>query len=72
MSDIPAPLVLVAEASDPVPLQWLGERARVVEAGADDPRFAGLLAQAQGLIVRTYTKVNEAFLAGAPRLKVVG
>jgi D-3-phosphoglycerate dehydrogenase len=30
------------------------------------------LASAEGLAVRTYTKVNESFLARAPRLRVVG
>jgi phosphoglycerate dehydrogenase-like enzyme len=67
-----APLVLVTETSDPVPLQWLRGRARVEEVAVDDPRFSQLLAEAQGLIVRTYTQVNEALLARARRLKVVG
>src|SRR5207248_3177850 len=65
-------LVLVTEGSDPRPLQWLRERARVVEMGAEDPGFAGLLAKAEGLLVRTYTRVDEAMLAGAPKLRVVG
>jgi len=66
------PLVLVTEPSDPTPLHWLRERARVEEVGADDPRFAELLPQAEGMAVRTYTKVNESMLARAPKLKVVG
>ena len=66
------PVVLVAEGSDPVPLQWLKEHADVRELAYDEPGFAAELALAQGLLVRTYTKVTDAFLAGAPQLKVVG
>ena len=35
-------------------------------------RQRGLLTEAQGLVVRTYTQVNEDLLAKAPHLKVVG
>jgi len=66
------PLVVVTEGSDPVPLKWLAERARVIEAPLDDPALPARLAEADGLLVRTYTKVTEAFLARCPRLKVVG
>jgi phosphoglycerate dehydrogenase-like enzyme len=66
------PLVLVTEGSDPTPLAWLRERVRVVEVGPDAPNFGELLAEAQGLVVRTYTKVNDALLDRAPRLRVVG
>jgi phosphoglycerate dehydrogenase-like enzyme len=65
-------VVLVTEGSDPVPLNWLRERVRVIEAGADDPRFAEHLASADGMVVRTYTRVDDALLDRAPRLKVVG
>jgi len=64
--------VLVAEGSDPRPLEWLRTQARVVEMRVDDPGFDAQLAVADGLSVRTYTQVNEALLAKAPRLKVVG
>src|SRR5438445_12600127 len=67
-----APLVLVTEGSDPVPLQWLKERVRVEELTVDDPHFPEKLALAEGLIVRTYTKVDAAFQARAPKLRVVG
>ncbi|HEX8323608.1 MAG TPA: NAD(P)-dependent oxidoreductase [Tepidisphaeraceae bacterium] len=66
------PIVLVAEGSDPVPLDWLKRHADVRETPYDAPDFAAELAQAEGLLVRTYTKVTAAFLAGAPKLKVVG
>ncbi|MGA2231903.1 MAG: NAD(P)-dependent oxidoreductase [Tepidisphaeraceae bacterium] len=63
--------VLVTEGSDPRPLQWLRERVKVVEIKADDPAFKSQLALADGLCVRTYTQVNEALLALAPKLRVV-
>src|SRR5436305_555450 len=66
------PLVIVTEPSDAKPLQWLRERVRMEEVSYDDPRFAAMLPEAEGLVVRTYTKVNEALLARAPKLKVVG
>lgn len=67
-----SPTILMTEGSDPVPLNWLRERANVIEAAPDSPLLARHLAVADGLLVRTYTKVTDAFLAGAPRLKVVG
>lgn len=66
------PFVIVTEGSDPGPLQWLRERARVAEIPFDNPTLDSHLAGADGLVVRTYTRVNDAFLARAPRLKVVG
>jgi phosphoglycerate dehydrogenase-like enzyme len=66
------PRVLVAEGSDPIPLAWLRERAEVLEISASDPAFATEIKSAQGLLVRTYTKVTAAFLDQAPKLKVVG
>ncbi|MEO6437058.1 MAG: NAD(P)-dependent oxidoreductase [Tepidisphaeraceae bacterium] len=66
------PLVLVTEGSDARPLEWLRRHARVVEVHYDDPGFASHLASAEGLVVRTYTKVNDAILKAAPKLKVVG
>ena len=66
------PTVLVTEGSDPRPLAWLRERVNVIEATTDDPAFDRHLASADGMLVRTYTKVNDALLARAPRLRVVG
>jgi D-3-phosphoglycerate dehydrogenase len=66
------PLILVTEGSDPVPLNWLRERAGVVEMPTDHPAFEEYLAKASGLIVRTYTRVNDELLQKAPLLKVVG
>jgi D-3-phosphoglycerate dehydrogenase len=66
------PLVLVAEGAEAEPLAWLRERASVVEAGIDDPEFADAISAAQGLLVRSYTKVDAALLEQAPALRVVG
>jgi D-3-phosphoglycerate dehydrogenase len=69
---MPNPIVLVTEGSDSAPLNWLRQRAQVIEIGSDDPAFESRLAVAEGMAVRTYTKVNEALLARAPKLRVVG
>src|SRR4051812_3838845 len=66
------PLVLVTEDSDPTPLAWLRERARIVEAGPGSAEFDAALPDAAGMVVRTYTRVNAALLARCPKLKVVG
>jgi phosphoglycerate dehydrogenase-like enzyme len=66
------PIVIVTEGSDPTPLAWLKEQVDVREVAYDDPAFPAQLAEAEGLVIRTYTKVTPAFLEGAPKLKVVG
>jgi phosphoglycerate dehydrogenase-like enzyme len=65
-------VVLVTEGSDAAPLAWLREQVRVIEISPDDPRFDENLKIADGMAVRTYTRVDDAMLARAPRLKVVG
>jgi phosphoglycerate dehydrogenase-like enzyme len=64
--------ILLTEGSDPRPLAWLRERVNVIESTLDDPSLDRHLAAADGMIVRTYTKVNDALLARAPKLRVVG
>jgi phosphoglycerate dehydrogenase-like enzyme len=66
------PLVLVTEDTDAAPLAWLKERARVVEAAPDTPEYTAALPHADGLVVRTYTRVTAALLDRAPKLRVVG
>lgn len=66
------PVVIVTEGSAPVPLQWLAERAEVLEVSPDAPGFGDALARAEAAVVRTYTRVDRQFLAAAPRLRVVG
>ncbi|MEX0775418.1 MAG: NAD(P)-dependent oxidoreductase [Phycisphaeraceae bacterium] len=67
------PQVLITETLDEVPAGWLAQRADVTwarhEQGGD---LTPHLPQAQGMIVRTYTQVNQALLDRAPLLRVVG
>jgi len=65
-------MILFTEPSDPVPLRWLKERAEVIESSEAREEFWEHLSRADGLVVRTYTKVNAAFLDLASRLRVVG
>lgn len=66
------PIVVQSEHLSPRPAAWLAERATLVVCPYDDPAFADHLSRADGLVVRTYTQVNESLLATAPKLKVVG
>ena len=65
------PLALVTEGSDARPLEWLRTRCRVIEAAPDTEAFAKHIGSADALVVRTYTKVNDALLGRAPNLRVV-
>lgn len=64
-------LVIQTEQLDEQAAMWLGERCRVVRAPSDSEEFAKLLPQADALLIRTYTNVDEAMLARAPKLRVV-
>lgn len=66
------PLILVTEDLDPTAIAWLRDRCNVVASTAADPGFPELLAQAAGLVVRTYTRVDSGLLSRAPSLRVVG
>lgn len=70
--DAPPPLVIQTEDLDAGCAEWLGERAQLVVCPQDDPAFAGHLERAEGLVVRTYTRVDDALLDAAPNLRVVG
>lgn len=72
MSAAIRPVVLITEVCHPAPLAWLKERAEVVQIASDAPGFDRELARADGLLVRTYTRVTADFLKRAPKLKVVG
>jgi D-3-phosphoglycerate dehydrogenase len=65
-----APVVVVSETLSERALEWLAARAEVRRTTPEDA--AGAVADADGLIVRTYTQVDEQLLAAAPKLKVVG
>jgi D-3-phosphoglycerate dehydrogenase len=66
------PLVIQTEELEPGPAAWLSERCELVVCPYKDAeRLDGLLPRAEGLIVRTYTKVDAGVLDKAPRLRVV-
>ncbi|MBX9735437.1 MAG: hypothetical protein K2X32_00800, partial [Phycisphaerales bacterium] len=64
-------LVIQTEHLDEEPAAWLRERCRLEVCDPSDAAFPALLAQADGLLIRTYTRVTPALLDMAPRLKVV-
>ena len=64
------PNIVVTEPLNDKTLAYLDENASVVRCDPDS--VANVIGDADGLIVRTYTTVDEALLARAPRLKVVG
>lgn len=66
------PLVIQTETLDATAQAWLAGRVRLEVCPHDDPRLRELLPDAQGLVVRTYTRVNKDLLDLAPRLRVVG
>ena len=66
------PVVLVTEGSDPAPLAWLKEQAQVMEVALSDPHLDAAMALAEGMVIRTYTRVTPGMLAKCPRLRVVG
>ncbi|MEQ9459906.1 MAG: NAD(P)-dependent oxidoreductase [Phycisphaeraceae bacterium] len=72
MSEMSMPKVVISETLSAEPAAWLGERCRVVWAMHDSASFDGELADAEGLVVRTYTIVGPALLDRAPKLRVVG
>ena len=66
------PLVIQTEHLDAAAAAWLSERCELVvcpwERGTE---LQSLLPGAEGLLIRTYTRVDAALLDKAPRLKVV-
>lgn len=63
---------MVTEPLAEAPLAWLKSHAEVVEGGVDSPEFIRHSPSAIGLVVRTYTTVDDSVLKRLPRLKVVG
>ena len=67
------PLVIVTETLDKACADWLAERVELVWCSHEKTgELDALLPRADGLVVRTYTQVNDALLAKAPKLRVVG
>ena len=64
--------VVLTEHLDEVPAQWLAGHLRLVRQSYEQPSdLHRELADAVGLIVRTYTKIDDELLGHAPRLRVV-
>lgn len=51
---------------------WLAQRCDLHICPADSLRFKELLPVANGLVIRTYTKVDQPMVESAPHLQVVG
>lgn len=66
------PLAIQTEHLSASAAAWLAERCELVRCNSDAPEFPALLAKGDAMVIRTYTKVDPALLAAAPRLKVVG
>ncbi len=66
------PLAIQTEELDERAAAFLAKHCRLEVCAVSDPRFPQLLSEAQALVVRTYTRVNEALLDQAPHLRVVG
>ncbi len=66
------PRVLITETLAESAEAWLCERTQVERCAHDDAGLDRPLGEAEGLVVRTYTIVDEAFLDRAPKVKVIG
>lgn len=68
----PRPTVIQTEHLSPAAAAWLAERTDLVVAGAGTPAFDAAAPRAEGLVVRTYTRVDAALLDRLPRLRAIG
>lgn len=67
------PRIVITEPLQPEAVAWLRERCDVIEIPfEDEASLSEALQDADGLIVRTYTRVNEQLLNETTRLRVVG
>jgi len=64
-------LVIVTEALAELPGQWLRQQCEAAWCAPNEDDFERLLARAEGLVVRTYTTVDESLIRRAPALRVV-
>lgn len=68
----PKSLVIQLEELSDEPAQWLAERCRVCVTDQDTPEFRAAAPAAEGLVVRTRTRVDAALLDRLPALRVIG
>ncbi len=65
--------VVISEHLDEEAAEWLQRHVPIIGQSYDEPQgFGRELKEATGLIVRTYTQVDDHLLDMAPKLKVVG
>ena len=62
-----ADLVIQTEHLSAEAAQWLAKRCNLVVCSHDDPKFVDGLTEATGLVVRTYTTVDQRLLDGLPQ-----
>ena len=73
MADTDRPNVIVTETLAETPARWLSDRVNLLWCPISDGETLGHhLPDARGLLVRTYTQVDDALLDRAPKLKVIG
>jgi phosphoglycerate dehydrogenase-like enzyme len=65
------PLVVRTEHLDAGAETWLAERCEVVATGVEEPAFEEVALRIEGLVVRTYTIVDDTLLDRLPALRVV-
>lgn len=63
--------IVITERLDQQCADWLAERHQVVWHRHDQPGLADAIADADALVVRTYTTVNDALLDQCPNVKVI-
>ena len=66
------PLVIHTEVFSDEARRWLAERTELIACKPGEPLFEQRAAEAVGLLVRTYTQVDDALMDQMPALKVVG
>lgn len=66
------PLVIHTEPLSPRAIEWLSERAELIAAKPGEQAFEERASAIEGLLVRTYTIVDDALLDRMPALRVVG
>lgn len=66
------PVVIQTEHLDDEPAAWLAQRCEVIALAPGRAGFEEAMARADAAVVRTYTRVDGAFLGRGPRLRVVG
>ncbi len=64
--------VIQTEPLDDSAAKWLAERVELIQCPLGDPSFSAHISMADGMVVRTYTIVDETLLKQAPKLKVIG